>query len=164
MTLEQEFSRIYNYFSASHFLIGFDKCDRLHGHNYRVKLRVRYKPGITDEISDFRIINSILKNVLKGLDHKILLAGNSSETEILSSKTELNWEVYLKDKMYSFPKKDVLILEDLSQTTAENLAIYIHKSLNREIGKGIKGLNIQNLTVIVGETEGNEAIYKSKIS
>ena len=163
MILEQEFSRLSHFFSASHFLIGFDKCDRLHGHNYKVKLRLRYNEGEINDITDFRVINSALKRILEKLDHKVLLPGNSNEIQMKSEKNDQNLRVILKDKFYSFPIEDVVILEDLQQTTTENLAIYIHKAFCREISEMNSNHNIRELTVFISETEGNESIYKSKI-
>lgn len=163
MTLEQEFSRISNYFSASHFLIGFDKCDRLHGHNYKVKIRLKYAKGTIDEIKDFRLINSILKEVLDKLNQRILLPENSEEMQISSEKNKQNLRVTLKDKYYSFPQEDVVILEDILQTTTENLAIYLHKALCREICEKSSNQNIHELIVVISETEGNKAIYGSEI-
>ena len=74
-----------------------------------------------------------------------------------------NWLVRIKSKTYSFPQKDVCILEKVNQTTTENLAIYIHDKISQKIGKLLsKHLKLQ-LKVSVAETVGNEASYSHKI-
>ena len=127
--LEQIYSRPTNYFSISHFLVGFDKCDRLHGHNYGLKIRVTYNSDDPVYTADFRIINKWIKEIIARLDHNILLPGGSNHIVIESVMDHQNWQVTIKEKKYSFPKKDVIILKDFDQITAENLSIYIHNIL-----------------------------------
>lgn len=61
-------------FSSAHQLIGYEgKCEKLHGHNWRVILCVKCLK--TNEIGigmDFKKLKIILKNILNELDHKVL--------------------------------------------------------------------------------------------
>ncbi len=61
-------------FSSAHQLIGYEgKCERLHGHNWRVVLCVKCKEINDIGICvDFKKLKFILKNILEDLDHKIL--------------------------------------------------------------------------------------------
>jgi len=58
-------------FSAAHFLRGYEgKCERLHGHNYRVQVTV-VGPSL-DQIGlllDFKELKRYLGNALEPLDH-----------------------------------------------------------------------------------------------
>lgn len=61
-------------FSGAHRLRGYQgKCERLHGHNWKVEAVVESdslnKIGI---VVDFKFLKSKLKNVLKALDHAYL--------------------------------------------------------------------------------------------
>ncbi len=61
-------------FAAAHFLTHYHgKCERLHGHNYRVRA---YARGETlDEggmLLDFGALKAALREVLAGLDHTLL--------------------------------------------------------------------------------------------
>lgn len=61
-------------FSAAHNLRNYKgKCEKLHGHNYRVRLTVSGntldKSGM---LVDFTILKNILKNVLSKFDHGYL--------------------------------------------------------------------------------------------
>lgn len=161
--LEQIYSRVSNYFSVSHFLVGFDKCDRLHGHNYMLKIRITYQSENPEHTFDFRTINMWIKQIITKLDHKILLPGESKHVRTQSVLSNENWLVIVGEKSYSFPKKDVIILEGIDQTTTENLAIHIHQMLREKIKSvGFIG-RISQLTVIISETVGNEVSYTAKI-
>jgi 6-pyruvoyltetrahydropterin/6-carboxytetrahydropterin synthase len=66
--------RVEGDFAAAHFLSHYHgKCEKLHGHNYRVRLWVR---GNTlnegGMLADFGILKKALREVLTGLDHSNL--------------------------------------------------------------------------------------------
>ena len=61
-------------FSAAHRLRGYkDKCENLHGHNWKVELAVR-GTGLNGIglLLDFKILKERLKSILDGLDHTYL--------------------------------------------------------------------------------------------
>jgi 6-pyruvoyltetrahydropterin/6-carboxytetrahydropterin synthase len=63
--------RVEDSFAAAHFLSHYHgKCERLHGHNYRVRLWARGEE--LDEggmLADFGILKGALRNVTAKLDH-----------------------------------------------------------------------------------------------
>jgi len=65
------FVRVEADFAAAHFLSHYKgKCERLHGHNYRVRIWAR--GGDLDEggmLLDFGELKGALRRVLEGLDH-----------------------------------------------------------------------------------------------
>jgi 6-pyruvoyltetrahydropterin/6-carboxytetrahydropterin synthase len=66
--------RVEKQFSAAHFLRGYQgDCALMHGHNWIVQAYVKCKA--LDEIGigiDFRKVKEALKEVIAGLDHRIL--------------------------------------------------------------------------------------------
>ncbi len=66
--------RVENTFAAAHYLVHYHgKCERLHGHNYRV--RVYARGSSLDEggmLLDFGILKGALREVLESLDHSLL--------------------------------------------------------------------------------------------
>jgi len=66
--------RIQDTFAAAHFLAHYHgKCERLHGHNYRV--RVTVEGASLDDggmLVDFGVLKAALKDVLAELDHSNL--------------------------------------------------------------------------------------------
>ena len=160
--LEQNFSRPRNYFSACHFLIGYSKCERLHGHDYSVKLRVRYHSDVLDKFLDFRTVNLWLNRIISELDHKILLPENSPQVKIQPTRKGENWSVVIQGKKYSFPQKDVKILKGINQTTCENLAEYLHTRIVKKLKETDANKLVSDLKISLSETEGNEVSYFSK--
>ncbi len=62
-------------FSAAHTLPGVDMCDRLHGHNWRVRLTVRVEQDGLGEAGmgvDFRVIEDITKATVADYEHQHL--------------------------------------------------------------------------------------------
>ena len=66
--------RIEDDFASAHQLRGYrGKCENLHGHNWRVKARV--KGETLDEcgmLVDFGVLKRLLKEIMERLDHRFL--------------------------------------------------------------------------------------------
>ncbi len=66
--------KILNHFSSAHQLtmVG-EKCENLHGHNWRVEVCVKgEKLNEAGVLVDFGIIKAHVKTIMKELDHKFL--------------------------------------------------------------------------------------------
>lgn len=159
-SLEQIYSQSKNDFSASHFLVEFAKCERLHGHNYAVSVKLKYNQ--CDMAIDFRTVNAAIQHELQLLDQKILLPKASSKIQIISVLEGKNWQVIVNNKSYSFPKQDVLILDGIEQTTTENLAFYLHKRLSNWFRQNYPRV-ISSLDILIAENLGNQAKYSAPI-
>jgi 6-pyruvoyltetrahydropterin/6-carboxytetrahydropterin synthase len=62
-------------FSAAHRLPGVDTCDRIHGHDWRVRLTVRVDAGALDQHGmalDFREIESTARAAVEDFEHRDL--------------------------------------------------------------------------------------------
>ena len=106
-------------FSACHFIPGHEKCSRLHGHSYIVRLILKGEIGENGMVMDFVKLKKTLKEMVEELDHRILLPRLSSEVRIIEGDDET--VVMTNGKRYVFPNEDVLML-DIAQTTAEEMA------------------------------------------
>ena len=66
--------RVEDEFSAAHFLSNYHgKCEKLHGHNYKVRLWAR--GAVLDKggmLLDFSLLKKVMKEVLAVLDHSNL--------------------------------------------------------------------------------------------
>jgi 6-pyruvoyltetrahydropterin/6-carboxytetrahydropterin synthase len=105
-------------FSACHFIPGHDKCGRLHGHAYNIRLVLHGDKGERSMIMDFVPLKRALREIADVFDHHILLPGNSQHMDL-----QLGEEVVVraKGKMYVFPLDDVVIL-DAEESSAEEIA------------------------------------------
>lgn len=62
-------------FSAAHTLPGVDACDRLHGHNWRLRVTVRVAPDALDASGmgvDFRVLEQWARDAVSDFDHQFL--------------------------------------------------------------------------------------------
>jgi len=114
--------RVEDSFAAAHFLRHYHgKCERLHGHNYRVRVFAR---GMElDEggmLYDFGELKKSLKTVLDGLDHS-LLNENPLYQEREPSAELISFHIYksLKALIPGCPVSRVEVFE-----TEKNLAAY----------------------------------------
>jgi len=57
-------------FSAAHYIPGHRKCGRLHGHNYKVIVKIPVKYHANKITVDFHTLKRHLHNVLETLDHR----------------------------------------------------------------------------------------------
>jgi len=65
---------VYQYFSSAHFLRDYKgKCEKLHGHNWKVSVAVSgEKLDAAGLLVDFSIVKKHLSEILSDLDHKVL--------------------------------------------------------------------------------------------
>jgi 6-pyruvoyltetrahydropterin/6-carboxytetrahydropterin synthase len=68
------YATVIKHFSAAHHLRDYEgKCERIHGHNYKVELQL--KSPIVDRsgmVADFTVIRQVLDKLLQRFDHQDL--------------------------------------------------------------------------------------------
>ena len=136
-------------FAAAHFIIGHDKCGRLHGHNYFIKVKISGDINEQHMVLDYGLLKEELKKLVKPLDHKVLLPAKAEGLQI--EKKEESVEVITCDKRYLLPVEDVEHLP-IPATTAEELAKYFHQKLQKIWPKFV-------LRVTIEEAPGTSATY-----
>ena len=144
-------------FSASHFIPGHAKCGRLHGHSYTLRLVLYGEKAADGMVMDFVDLKRSLKKIVEELDHHILLPSRSKD---ISIKMGREVEVLAGGKRYVLPKEDVLIL-DISQTSAEELAEFILGRLVRELDPPP---NVTIIEVGLDEERGQTAWVKREVN
>ncbi len=89
MILVKEFK-----FDAAHNLIHYHgKCERLHGHTYKLVVKLNGTPGPEDMICDFADLKKIVKeNVLNEFDHQYI-------NDFIEQPTAENIAVYIWNKL-----------------------------------------------------------------
>jgi 6-pyruvoyltetrahydropterin/6-carboxytetrahydropterin synthase len=116
-------------FSACHFIPGHDKCGRLHGHAYILRLVLHGEKGERAMVMDFVPLKRALRGIADELDHHILLPGNCPYMEMQLGEEVV---VKVKGKRYVFPAEDVIIL-DAEESSAEEIARVIMEMLMQEV-------------------------------
>jgi 6-pyruvoyltetrahydropterin/6-carboxytetrahydropterin synthase len=128
----------------------------LHGHNYRVRLKIKHQTLANDMVMDFLDIKPLVREICQAHDHKILIPKLSSHIEIFD--IEHNFEMRTRDgSIFSFPKQDVLLLP-IENSSVERIAYY----LGQEIQMAIKNKYqkcFEELWVSVEESPGQAASF-----
>jgi 6-pyruvoyltetrahydropterin/6-carboxytetrahydropterin synthase len=137
-------------FSACHFLKEPPQCSRLHGHNYYVSVEISDNLDDNNFVVDFIDLKEKIEQIVKPMDHHILIPTNSTDLEIHEENESV--EIITSNKRYVFPRDDILFLP-LQATTSELLAKFIHSKL-KEIYKK------KRIVVRVGESKSTMALYK----
>ncbi len=141
-------------FAAAHFIAyGSGRCENLHGHNYRIGAVFAGELDQHHLLIDFVRLKRELEIIADELDHRMLLATESSALPVQhTSQGEL--EVCLADRRYVFPEGDV-VLVDVPNTTAEMLAAWIADRLLRQLGPDAQ--RIAWMEIEVEESPGQSA-------
>lgn len=142
-------------FSAAHFLI-FDehRAERLHGHNYRVRLEVKLAWD-NEPVQGYGIDFSTLKNALKAhldsWDERVLLPGHHPELRVREEEGG-HLQIHFRDRRYQFPAAEVILLP-IVNTSVELLS----GLLCEELWEGFKALGVEGFQIQVEETSGQSA-------
>ncbi len=138
-------------FSAAHFLVSHEKCGRMHGHNYKVRVRVRGEPGRTGIIIDFHALVKRVLAICGDLDHKMIVPQLAADITVQSRGEQVR--IIMADRFYELPSRDVAMLP-IPASTAESLAEYFFNRLNEELS-GLEEVEIE-------ESPGSVACYRGE--
>jgi 6-pyruvoyltetrahydropterin/6-carboxytetrahydropterin synthase len=137
-------------FSACHLIPGHEKCGRLHGHSYIIRMVLHGEKGERAMVMDFVPLKKALRDIADELDHHVLLPGNCPSMKI---KVGEEIAVKVKGKSYLFPVEDVIIL-DAEESSAEEIARVI---LEMVLQKVRFPKNVSSIEIGVDEELGQSA-------
>ncbi len=145
-------------FSSCHFIPNHEKCSRLHGHSYIVRVRLDGEIGEAGMVMDFVQLKKTLKEIIDKLDHKIILPTKSDIVKVTSN--EESTEVLSCGKKYVFPTMDVTFL-DVPTTTAEEMSkIMVDMMVEAvEIPE-----NVHSISIGLDEERGQTAWYTKVVN
>lgn len=143
-------------FSAAHLLIEHEKCEHLHGHNYRVGVTVEGEPDERGLVVDFLELKRLLKRMFEGYDHCLLLPSNNPALKRLSEGESTRISVHGRE--FEFPSEDVVWLPVVN-TTVEELA----RIIADEVKKNLAYPNVRRITVRVEESPGQSATEEREV-
>ncbi len=144
-------------FSAAHFItFAGDICERIHGHNYGVRVMVE---GPLDEnryVVDFIALRDAVLAETSELDHHVVLPADHAEIKITSDDRETT--ATFRDRRWVFPNEDCVILPVVN-TTAEELArVIAQRVIERTKAKFASGLFL--IEVAVDENHGQWGVCR----
>lgn len=158
-----ELEKEYFKFSAAHFLIFPDgSSERLHGHNYRVRVEIEAKLTRHGLVLDFKMVKPVVRELLDSLDEHWLVPGEHP-TLTYTNRDDGVTEVRYRGLYYAAPTTDVLVLP-INNTSSENLAQWTARELKARLAKRFADLDVRKLRVAVEETSGQSGVYTFEAS
>lgn len=147
----------YLVFCSGHFIsYEGDKCERLHGHNYRTAVEVEGALGIDYFVFDFIALKKRAKVIVDELDHRMMLP--TRNPVIAVEEREGQYHVRYKNRHWAFPIDDCVLLP-IENTTAELIARYIGEKLRADL-LATYHFTPEILRVEVEENIGQSATYE----
>ncbi len=144
-------------FCSGHFIsYEGDKCERLHGHNYRVAVEVEGELDANFYVFDFIALKHRTKEITDTLDHRMMLATLNPLIRVREEPKRI--QVTYGDREWVFPRDDCVLLP-IENTTAELLARYIGQRLLEALQRQHK-FTPQVLRAEVEENIGQSARYE----
>src|SRR5271156_6527969 len=123
----------YLVFCSGHFIsYEGDKCERLHGHNYRAAVEVEGPLDLNHYVFDFIALKQRTMLITDELDHRMLLPTKSQCIKLAEDGRSIR--VRYKDREWLFPRDECVLLP-IENTTAELLARYIGERLCEDLSK-----------------------------
>jgi 6-pyruvoyltetrahydropterin/6-carboxytetrahydropterin synthase len=118
-------------FCCGHFIsYEGDKCERLHGHNYRATVEIEGDLNEDSYVFDFIALKHRTKAIADELDHHMLLPTRNPVVQLEERLGSIR--VRYKDREWVFPRDDCVLLP-IENTTAELLARYIAERLRDDL-------------------------------
>ena len=144
-------------FAAAHFItFAGDICERIHGHNYGVRVVVE---GPLDEnryVVDIIALRDAVLEVTSQLDHHVLLPADHREIRVTSDERETT--ARFRDRRWVFPNEDCVLLPVIN-TTAEEIARVILEKVRQSTGDQF-GEAISMIEVAVDENHGQWGVCR----
>src|SRR6185295_16626743 len=110
-------------FCSGHFIsYEGDKCERLHGHNYRTAVEIEGPLDPNHYVFDFIALKHRTKDITDELDHRMLLPTRNPLIRVAERGPSVH--VQYRDREWLFPREECVLLP-IENTTAELLARYI---------------------------------------
>lgn len=145
-------------FSSAHMTV-FSATDkeRLHGHNYQVRIEVGYRPTADTAIIDAREVKAILAECCTAWDERLLLPAQCPYLEILPEGDFVASLAFrLCGKSYLVPKEEALLLP-LDNITVESLSSLLAATFCEKAASQTWFPCVFEVAVGVEETPGQSA-------
>ena len=144
-------------FCSGHFIsYEGDKCERLHGHNYRTAVEIEGDLDTNYYVFDFIALKNRTKAITDELDHRMLLPTRNPHIRLEQGPRGVH--VRYRDREWLFPVDECVLLP-IENTTAELLARYISQRLLADLHRHHQ-FQPEAIRVEVEESFGQSATYE----
>ncbi|HKB38676.1 MAG TPA: 6-carboxytetrahydropterin synthase [Gemmataceae bacterium] len=144
-------------FCSGHFIsYEGDKCERLHGHNYRTAVEIEGALDRNYYVFDFIALKRHTRALTDELDHRMMLPTRNPLIRV--EPTPKGVHVHYRDREWLFPADDCVLLP-IENTTAELLARYLGGRLLEVLEREYR-FRPEALRVEVEESPGQSATFE----
>ena len=144
-------------FCSGHFIsYEGDRCERLHGHNYRTAVEIEGELDVNYYVFDFIALKNLIKAITDYLDHRMMLPTQNPHIEVKEQGRSIH--VQYREREWLFPREDCVLLP-IENTTVEMLARYIGHRLLDDLRK-LHQFAPHVLRVEVEENIGQSATFE----
>ncbi|HEY2773730.1 MAG TPA: 6-carboxytetrahydropterin synthase [Candidatus Binatia bacterium] len=148
-------------FNAAHFIAYPGFRERLHGHNYRVSVRVEGPVGDDGYVVDFGDIKRAARTVCEELNERVIVPMLSDVLVIRTDGGQVS--VACEDgTTFSFPLADCVLL-DIRHSSAEELAAWLGERMRTALPI-LEKRGVTVLEVGVAEAPNQEARFRIELS
>ncbi len=105
-------------FDYAHILPATQKCSVMHGHTSSVLVEIVGRP-VDGMVVDFGIAKDVVRNAIRGLDHKLFIS-KRYVTEVIGNRVTLKFRTVHGEFEIKAPKGTTVMLD--GEATVENLA------------------------------------------
>jgi len=157
-TYKVRVTKDYLVFCSAHFIFfDDDKCERLHGHNYKVTAELEGPLDADHLVFDFIVLKKLLREIVNELDHRMLVPMKSRQLRIEKNEKEIR--LNHREKQWVFPTGDCICLP-IENTTAELMAKWIAERLREDIDRTSKRRFDGLIRMEVEESTGQSAVFE----
>ena len=138
-------------FSSAHFTVFEAAAERLHGHNYKVRVTVKARRLRAGLLLDFGLLKLEARRLCSELDEVLLLPGESAHVTLHQEGGEI--EVRCRGKRYLLPAEDCRILP-IANVSCECLAAWFCRTLVERLSPQLREAGVVSLAATVEESPG----------
>lgn len=150
-------SKDYFKFNAAHFMAYPGFRERLHGHNYRVSVRVEGPLGDDGYVIDFGDIKKATRKICDEIDERLIVPMQSDCLQIRREEGQVGITTE-EGARFSIPESDCALLP-IAHSSAEELARYVCGRLLGELSV-LRARRVAAVEVTVAESPLQEARYR----
>ena len=151
-------------FNAAHFVTFKGFRERLHGHNYRVGIKlVGSKIRNDGYLIDFGDVKKSCRKCCKVLNEHVLIPMKSDVMDIQVGESNVEIRCQVDDCRFLFPKDDCVFLP-IVHSTAEELSVFFWNTILTDIGvQFIRDRGITSMEISVAEDLNQAALFRHNI-
>ena len=147
-------------FNAAHFMAYPGYRERLHGHNYRVAVRIEGKLNADGYVIDFADVKQAARAVCDEMNERVLVPARSDclVVDVEDGRVSVECE---DGSRFVFPEADCVFLP-IAHSSAEELAAYVCRRLVDAL-PGLATRGVCAVEVAVAEAPAQEARFRLEL-